>query len=60
MMDFSELPPLERIKRYRQLADDALKEAAATEASLKETYVLMAKESERMACILEQSLKHKR
>jgi hypothetical protein len=43
MTEMSELPPLQRIERYRALAADARREAAACNGALRESYLLMAR-----------------
>jgi len=44
MPDFAHLPPKERAKRYRELADDARREAAkATSEAVRESYLIIAK-----------------
>ena len=42
MTEISELPPLQRIARYRALATDARREAAACNGAMRESYLLMA------------------
>jgi hypothetical protein len=49
MTDFSELPISERAKRYRQLAEDALREAEQSEGSVRESYLLIAEQWNRLA-----------
>ncbi len=49
MTDFSELPPSERAKRYRQLAEDALREAEQADDSVRESYLLIAEQWNRLA-----------
>ena len=49
MTDFSELPASERAKRYRQLAKDALDEAEQTDGSVRECYLLIAEQWNRLA-----------
>jgi hypothetical protein len=51
MGDFSELPLSERAKRYRQLAEDALREAELADASVRPAYLLIAEQWNRMAQI---------
>jgi uncharacterized protein (DUF2252 family) len=50
MTELSQLPAPERAKRYRQMADDADREASrATTTSVREAYQLMAKQWRRLA-----------
>ena len=49
MADFSELPASERAKRYRQLAEDALREAHHADGSVRESYLLVAEQWNRLA-----------
>jgi hypothetical protein len=49
MADFSELPAGERAKRYRQLAEDALREAEQAEGSVRQSYLLIAEQWNRLA-----------
>ena len=42
MTEMSELPPLQRIDRYRALAADARREASACNGAMRESYLLMA------------------
>jgi hypothetical protein len=51
MADFSELPASERAKRYRQLAEDALREAVQADESVRESYLLIAEQWNRLAQI---------
>jgi hypothetical protein len=51
MADFSELPLSERAKRYRQLAEDALREADLADGSVRQSYLLIAEQWNRMAQI---------
>jgi hypothetical protein len=51
MTDFSELPPYEQAKRYRQLAEDALREAGQTDGSVRQSYLLIAEQWNRLARI---------
>jgi hypothetical protein len=51
MADFSELPLSERAKRYRQLAQDALREAEFAEDSVRQSYLLIAEQWNRLAQI---------
>jgi hypothetical protein len=53
----SELPPRERAKRYRALAEDARTEAArATAQKVRESYIIIAERWEDMALDLERRL----
>jgi len=40
--DFSQLPPLDRAKKYRQLAGDARREAENADSTVQESYKLLA------------------
>ena len=51
MADFSELPLSERAKRYRQLAEDALREAEQADESVRSAYLLIAEQWNRLAQI---------
>jgi hypothetical protein len=51
MADFSELSLSERAKRYRQLAQDALREAECAEDSVRQSYLLIAEQWNRLAQI---------
>jgi len=51
MTDFSELPASERAKRYRQLAQDALHEAEQAVGSVRQSYLLIAEQWNRLARI---------
>jgi hypothetical protein len=55
--EFSDLPPLERIQRYLDLADDARREAASAKGALRESYLNTAKSWEQLAVDTEASLK---
>ena len=48
---FSELPLSERAKRYRQLAEDALREAEQADESVRQSYLLIAEQWNRLAQI---------
>ena len=54
--EFSNLPPAERAKRYRDLASDARQEAAQTTGSLRESYLIAAMNWEQLAVEVEASL----
>jgi hypothetical protein len=49
MNDLSALPPLERIKHYLDLADDARREGARAAGSARESYLLFAQRWEQLA-----------
>lgn len=49
MTDFSELPPGERAKRYRQLAEDALREADQANDMVRRYYLSIAEQWNRLA-----------
>ena len=49
MGDFSKLPHGEQAKRYRQLADDALREAEIADVSVRQSYLLIADQWNRLA-----------
>ena len=57
MTEFSELPPWERAKRYRQLAQDAEKMAAQSKDPIRESYLLMAEQWRKLADQVEAELK---
>ena len=42
MTDFSQLHPLDRAKKYRQLAGDARREAESADSTVRESYKLLA------------------
>jgi hypothetical protein len=47
--DFSRLPPLDRAKRYRQLAEDARREANAAQDDARQSYRVIADQWDRLA-----------
>ena len=49
MTEFSELPPKERAKRYRQLAQDAEKLAGQSKGGIRESYLIMAEQWRKLA-----------
>jgi uncharacterized protein YdaU (DUF1376 family) len=49
MVDFSELSPGERAAKYRQIAQDARREAANTHLSLQDSYRILAERWENLA-----------
>ena len=49
MTDFSELSDAERAKRYRELVDDALREADQWEGAVRDAYLLIAEQWKRLA-----------
>ena len=49
MDDFSELSPLERARKYRQLAEDARREAQGAGPTVRESYRILAEHWERLA-----------
>jgi hypothetical protein len=51
MTDYSDLPPVEQAKRYRQLAEDALREAEHADGSVRQSYLLIAEQWNRLARI---------
>ena len=55
--EYSHLPPHERAKKFRELADDARGEAErVSDRRVKESYVLIAKRWEEMAAEIEKRL----
>jgi hypothetical protein len=48
-IDFSNLPPAERAKRFRDLAGDARREAAQTTGALRESYLIAARNWDELA-----------
>jgi hypothetical protein len=52
MTDPSDLPPAKRLLRYRQLADDARREADRSKGTVKQSYLLIAEQWERLAAEL--------
>jgi hypothetical protein len=57
MTDISDLPPAERAKRYRQLADDAELEGRRAEGAARQSYTLIAATWRRLADEIEAKLK---
>ena len=55
--EFSELASLELVKRYRQLAADACREADGAQGNLKQSYTLIAEDWENLAVVLEEALR---
>ena len=51
MTDFSELPASEQEKRYHQLAEDALREADRAGGAVRQSYLLIAEQWNRLARI---------
>jgi len=51
--ELSELPPVKRVERYRALATDARREAAACNGAMRESYLLMAHHWEILARAVE-------
>ncbi len=49
VIDFSHLPPLERARRYRDLAEDARCEAENAKGAARESYRLIATQWEQLA-----------
>ena len=49
MADFSDLPASEQAKRYHQLAEDALREADAAAGAVRQSYLLIAEQWNRLA-----------
>lgn len=58
--EYSNLPPLERIKHYLDLAGDARKEAEKCEGHARQSYLLMAERWEQLATTTAASLKPKK
>jgi len=57
MTSFSELPPVERAKRYRQLAEDARREAESAKGTMRESYLTIARQWIELADGLEKRIK---
>ena len=57
MAEFDDLPPLQRAKRYRALAQDARREAANAKGALRQSYILSAEKWEKLADELEGDIK---
>lgn len=55
--DYSELPPALRAVAYRNLAGDARREAGMCKGPLRESYLLIAMQWERLAAEAEASIK---
>jgi hypothetical protein len=55
--DYSELPPALRAAAYRDLAGDARREASMCKGALRESYILIAIQWERLAAEAEASIK---
>jgi len=53
--ELSELPPVQRVERYRALAADARREASACNGAMRESYLLMAHHWEILARAVETS-----
>jgi hypothetical protein len=51
MTDFSDLPASEQEKRYHQLAEDALREADRAGGAVRQSYLLIAEQWNRLARI---------
>jgi hypothetical protein len=47
--EFSHLPPKERAKRYRELAQDARREAANSKGAAHQSYLIIAEQWEKLA-----------
>jgi hypothetical protein len=59
MNDLSALPPLERIKHYLDLADDARREGARAAGSARESYLLFAQRWEQLAADTARQMRQK-
>jgi hypothetical protein len=57
-MDVSALPPLERIKHYLDLADDARREGAKAAGSARDSYRLFAERWEQLAADTARQMRH--
>jgi hypothetical protein len=53
MADFSELPPVERAKRYRALASDARRDSESAQGAFRKSYLMIAEQFERLALAAE-------
>jgi hypothetical protein len=51
MPDFAHLPPKERAKRYRELAETARQEAKAAPDDAKGAYLIIAEQYEHLASV---------
>ena len=60
MTEFDDLPPLQRAKRYRVLAQDARDEAKKVYGALRESYLLSAEKWEAMAAEIEGDIEWKK
>ena len=49
MEEFSDLPPLAQAKRYRVLAQDARREAAAAKGPARQSYLIIAENWDKLA-----------
>jgi len=57
--DFSQLPPLERAKRYRQLAEEARREASNAQGEARQSYCVIAEQWDRLAADVEKRARPK-
>ena len=53
MTEISKLPPLERAKRYRELAANALREAEKTTGGTRSSYLVISEQFKRLAVAAE-------
>jgi len=51
LTELSDLSPIEQIKRYLQLANDAIEEAETRNERVRESYLVMARHWENLAVI---------
>jgi len=58
MHDVSALPPLERIKRYLDLADDARRDGARAAGSARDSYFMFAQRWEQLAADTARQMRH--
>jgi hypothetical protein len=49
MAEFDNLPPLQRAKHYRALAEDARREAAAANGPARQSYLIIAENWDKLA-----------
>jgi hypothetical protein len=52
MTELSDLPPAKRLQRYRQLASDARHEADRAKGAVRQSYLLIAEQWDRLAAEL--------
>ena len=55
--EFSDLPPLLRVRRYLDMAGDARRQAALTKGAARQSFIFMAEQWERLATDVTERLK---